>query len=63
MPGRNTPTAFGVSGGTDAAAANAAEFMGHISMKKPGRNPALAITRFNTFILPSMPANYGTEPA
>src|SRR5882762_6952985 len=24
------------------AAANAVEFMGHISMKKPGRNPALA---------------------
>jgi hypothetical protein len=32
------------------AAANAANFMGHISMKKPGRNPALANTRFKTLI-------------
>jgi hypothetical protein len=28
------------------AAANAAEFMGHISMKKPGRNPALCNSTF-----------------
>ena len=35
------------------AAANTAEFMGHISTNNPGRNPGRAITRFKTLILPA----------